>query len=145
MRRERDSNPRYLSVRRFSRPMQSTTLPSLQNFFRSASVEWFLNCDAKVVTFRETTKFFLDFFRKIFQKTYFLLKSVSFSQIKRFFDMVGSENDIKLSNPIKSNSVAWFWNKNSRRWPKNLTQKIIKIKFFGINFLAILDNFCSVK
>ena len=28
-RRERDSNPRYLSVRRFSRPMQSTTLPSL--------------------------------------------------------------------------------------------------------------------
>ena len=29
-RRERDSNPRYLSVRRFSRPMHSTTLPSLQ-------------------------------------------------------------------------------------------------------------------
>ena len=28
-RRERDSNPRYLSVRRFSRPVQSTTLPSL--------------------------------------------------------------------------------------------------------------------
>ena len=27
-RKERDSNPRYLSVRRFSRPMQSTTLPS---------------------------------------------------------------------------------------------------------------------
>ena len=31
LRRERDSNPRYLSVRRFSRPMQSTTLPSLQH------------------------------------------------------------------------------------------------------------------
>ena len=29
MRRERDSNPRYLSVRRFSRPVHSTTLPSL--------------------------------------------------------------------------------------------------------------------
>ena len=29
-RRERDSNPRYLSVRRFSRPVHSTTLPSLQ-------------------------------------------------------------------------------------------------------------------
>ena len=30
-RRERDSNPRYLAVQRFSRPPQSTTLPSLQN------------------------------------------------------------------------------------------------------------------
>ena len=30
LRRERDSNPRYLSVRRFSRPVQSTTLPPLQ-------------------------------------------------------------------------------------------------------------------
>ena len=29
-RRERDSNPRYLAVQRFSRPPQSTTLPSLQ-------------------------------------------------------------------------------------------------------------------
>ena len=29
-RRERDSNPRYLSVRRFSRPVHSTTLPPLQ-------------------------------------------------------------------------------------------------------------------
>ena len=32
LRRERDSNPRYLSVRRFSRPVQSTTLPPLQGF-----------------------------------------------------------------------------------------------------------------
>ena len=30
LRRERDSNPRYLAVRRFSRPLQSTTLPSLR-------------------------------------------------------------------------------------------------------------------
>ena len=30
LRRGRDSNPRYLSVRRFSRPVQSTTLPPLQ-------------------------------------------------------------------------------------------------------------------
>ncbi len=30
LRRERDSNPRYLAVRRFSRPLQSITLPSLQ-------------------------------------------------------------------------------------------------------------------
>ena len=29
-RRERDSNPRSLSAQRFSRPPQSTTLPSLQ-------------------------------------------------------------------------------------------------------------------
>ena len=29
-RRERDSNPRYLAVQRFSRPPHSTTLPSLQ-------------------------------------------------------------------------------------------------------------------
>ena len=33
LRRGRDSNPRYLSVRRFSRPVQSTTLPPLQRFF----------------------------------------------------------------------------------------------------------------
>ena len=33
LRRERDSNPRYLSVRRFSRPVQSTTLPPLQRCF----------------------------------------------------------------------------------------------------------------
>ena len=31
LRKERDSNPRYLSVRRFSRPLQSTTLPSFHN------------------------------------------------------------------------------------------------------------------
>ncbi len=33
VRRERDSNPRYLSVRRFSRPVHSTTLPSLHRVF----------------------------------------------------------------------------------------------------------------
>ena len=36
MRRERDSNPRYLSVRRFSRPVHSTTLPSLHRVFEIA-------------------------------------------------------------------------------------------------------------
>ena len=30
LRKERDSNPRYLAVRRFSRPVQSITLPSFQ-------------------------------------------------------------------------------------------------------------------
>ena len=38
LRRGRDSNPRYLSVRRFSRPVQSTTLPPLQRFFVSRNV-----------------------------------------------------------------------------------------------------------
>ena len=37
-RRERDSNPRYLSVRRFSRPVQSTTLPPLQELFFNENV-----------------------------------------------------------------------------------------------------------
>ena len=32
MRRDRDSNPGYLAVQRFSRPPQSTTLPPLPNF-----------------------------------------------------------------------------------------------------------------
>ena len=32
-RRDRDSNPGYLAVQRFSRPPQSTTLPPLQDFF----------------------------------------------------------------------------------------------------------------
>ena len=36
VRRERDSNPRYLSVRRFSRPVHSTTLPSLHRVFEIA-------------------------------------------------------------------------------------------------------------
>ena len=34
-RRDRDSNPGYLAVQRFSRPPQSTTLPPLQNFLLS--------------------------------------------------------------------------------------------------------------
>ena len=42
-RRERDSNPRNLSVQRFSRPPRSTTLPSLPAFCSNASakVEYF--------------------------------------------------------------------------------------------------------
>ena len=38
LRRGRDSNPRYLSVRRFSRPVQSTTLPPLLRFLLSRNV-----------------------------------------------------------------------------------------------------------
>ena len=34
LRRDRDSNPGYLAVQRFSRPPQSTTLPPLQNSFK---------------------------------------------------------------------------------------------------------------
>ena len=36
MRRGGDSNPRYLAVRRFSRPVHSTTLPPLRRFQRTA-------------------------------------------------------------------------------------------------------------
>ena len=52
-RRERDSNPRYLSVRRFSRPMQSTTLPSLLCMRRSLLSK----ASAKLVFFFHSPKF----------------------------------------------------------------------------------------
>lgn len=52
-RRERDSNPRYLAVRRFSRPLQSITLPSLQ------SVSFFLR-RCKDTAFSGTTKRFFN-------------------------------------------------------------------------------------
>ncbi len=38
LRKERDSNPRYLAVRRFSRPVQSITLPSFQYFLYCLSL-----------------------------------------------------------------------------------------------------------
>ena len=44
LRRERDSNPRYLSVRRFSRPLQSTTLPSLLECSGCKGTHNFFNC-----------------------------------------------------------------------------------------------------
>ena len=52
-RRERDSNPRYLAVRRFSRPLQSITLPSLQG-------SSFLQRRCKDTAFSETTKRFFN-------------------------------------------------------------------------------------
>ena len=52
LRRERDSNPRRCDPQRFSRPPQSTTLPSLR-----------MTC-AKVGTIFESAKLFGDFFRK---------------------------------------------------------------------------------
>ena len=56
VRRERDSNPRYLSVRRFSRPVHSTTLPSLQ--FSRMTIAWFLKASAKVMLYIELRKCF---------------------------------------------------------------------------------------
>ena len=55
LRRDRDSNPGYLAVQRFSRPPQSTTLPPLQNSFESCLVfqrrckgrDYFLFCKQK--------------------------------------------------------------------------------------------------
>ena len=55
-RRERDSNPRYLAVRRFSRPVHSTTLPSLQ--FSRMTIAWFLKASAKVMLYIELRKYF---------------------------------------------------------------------------------------
>ena len=63
-RRERDSNPRYLSVRRFSRPVHSTTLPSLQQECVDVASPWTrlirVHCSfasAKVHILFKTTKF----------------------------------------------------------------------------------------
>ena len=50
LRKERDSNPRRCDPRRFSRPMQSTTLPS------------FLLCPAKLINFFHFSKPFLRYF-----------------------------------------------------------------------------------
>ena len=46
LRRDRDSNPGYLAVQRFSRPPQSTTLPPLQNSFLNVAL--FFKSGAKV-------------------------------------------------------------------------------------------------
>ena len=59
LRRERDSNPRYLAVQRFSRPPQSTTLPSLQT---SSSRVLVFKSDAKVRLFFESASFWSTFF-----------------------------------------------------------------------------------
>ena len=61
LRRERDSNPRYLAVQRFSRPPQSTTLPSLQNSFSEVLV---FKSDAKVRLFFESANISVFFFEK---------------------------------------------------------------------------------
>ena len=53
-RRERDSNPRSLSAQRFSRPPQSTTLPSLQR----AQNTRFSKSAAKVQQILDIRKFF---------------------------------------------------------------------------------------
>ena len=54
LRRERDSNPRSLSAQRFSRPPQSTTLPSLQR----AQNTRFSKSAAKVQQILDIRKFF---------------------------------------------------------------------------------------
>ena len=67
LRRERDSNPRNLSVQRFSRPPQSTTLPSLlQN--RLQKYCFFLNCANFYALFLRISIFYSNFAPKIVQK-----------------------------------------------------------------------------
>ena len=61
LRRERDSNPRYLAVRRFSRPVHSTTLPSLHaNYGRL-----FVFASAKIHNVWQYAKYLLYFFSQI--------------------------------------------------------------------------------
>ena len=61
LRRERDSNPRYLAVRRFSRPVHSTTLPSLHaNYGRL-----FVFASAKIHNVWQYAKYLLYFFRRL--------------------------------------------------------------------------------
>ena len=73
LRRERDSNPRYLSVRRFSRPVQSTTLPPLLGF---CCVKWgglsFWRC--KGIAFFFTVQVFWR--KNAWKKWFFLFLSV---------------------------------------------------------------------
>ena len=61
LRRDRDSNPGYLSVQRFSRPPQSTTLPPLQNFYQEVL---FSKSAAKVRMILISASIFRGFFIK---------------------------------------------------------------------------------
>lgn len=69
-RRDRDSNPGYLSVRRFSRPLQSTTLPPLQ----ALSSKIVCKSDAKVQHFLNPPN---NSDKKV-KKTFFLLAMFAF-------------------------------------------------------------------
>ena len=85
-RKGRDSNPRYLSVRRFSRPVQSTTLPPFQYFkYHSQGVS--LDFDvAKVELFSDTSKHFQNFFQKKFiflYKRYFCARPSTHHSTKK--------------------------------------------------------------
>ena len=66
LRRERDSNPRYVSVRRFSRPLQSTTLPSLLVLHMMDNLQCecggFPKASAKLKEIFVLAKFSFDFF-----------------------------------------------------------------------------------
>ena len=87
-RRERDSNPRYLAVQRFSRPPQSTTLPSLQTSFSRALV---FKSDAKVRLFFESASVSLENFKIIF---YFCInkrnKNMKFKHLLILFFLIPS-------------------------------------------------------
>ena len=61
-RRERDSNPRNLSVQRFSRPPQSTTLPSL---LRRSEYALFRKRVQKYCFFLKYANFFCKFKKKV--------------------------------------------------------------------------------
>ena len=69
LRRERDSNPRNLSVQRFSRPPQSTTLPSLLRN-RVQKYCFFLNCANFSTLFLRISIFCSNFAAKFVQNAF---------------------------------------------------------------------------
>ena len=97
LRRERDSNPRYLSVRRFSRPVQSTTLPPLQKMF----------LNEKVVCFRLMMQRYI-------KKIYRARKSDNFFGVFAIFFALHCE--MMLENTIFAMIWQWFGCFEKRYW-----------------------------
>ena len=100
-RRERDSNPRRLSPRRFSRPLQSTTLPSLL-----IAGWWVLRC--KVTSFFCFHQILDDFFDA---HPHFSTLAVVYALLMMFFRLfllilqnMGSERFSKRSAGCKGGS-----------------------------------------
>ena len=67
LRRERDSNPRRCDPQRFSRPPQSTTLPSLLEYFIQQSASRLRVQSYKLFFFYANySEYFFNFFTQIF-------------------------------------------------------------------------------
>ena len=125
-RRERDSNPRSLSAQRFSRPPQSTTLPSLQR----AQNTRFLKSAAKVLQKMHIRKFFEE-------KMYFWTKKVCICCVWVILcgsldeGFLVSKNSL-LKSFISDWKIEWFCKvevTKSRKW-EFLIKKCRKMPLF---------------